>query len=109
MDVDTAARMLGAIGHRARLRVYRVLIEAGPSGRPAGELAQILDIAPSSLSFHLKELVHAVLIHSRQDGRFVIYSVTFEAMGELMQFLVQDCCAGNPCLPISFASRSCGQ
>jgi len=103
MDVEKAASMLAAIGHSARLRVYRVLIEAGPSGRAAGELAHTLDIAPSSLSFHLKELVHAGLIQSRQHGRFVIYSVIFESMSELMLFLAKDCCEGNPCLPVNFS------
>lgn len=104
MDVDKAATMLAAIGHAARLRIYRLLIEAGPSGRAAGELAKTLDIAPSSLSFHLKELVHSGLIQSRQSSRFVIYSVIFESMSELMLFLAKDCCEGNPCLPVSFSS-----
>ena len=106
MDVDIAARMLAAIGHPLRLKIYRALIEAGPNGRAAGELAQFLDVAPSSLSFHLKEMVHAGLIHARSQGRYVIYAVVFEAMGELMLFLARDCCQGNPCLPISFSKNT---
>lgn len=106
MDVDIAARMLAAIGHPMRLKIYRALIEAGPDGRAAGDLAQLLEVASSSLSFHLKELTHAGLIHARAQGRYVIYAVVFEAMGDLMLFLARNCCQGNPCLPITIDTGS---
>jgi DNA-binding transcriptional ArsR family regulator len=100
MELANAARMLSAIGHPVRLKAHRLLIQAGPSGLPAGQLAQSLDMPPSSLNFHLKELINAGLIQSRQEGRFVIYATTYPAMTELVQFLTDNCCGGNPCLPI---------
>lgn len=106
MQVQDAARMLAAIGHPLRLQIYRMLVQAGPGGRAAGELASALDTAPSSLSFHLKEMVHAGLLKSSQQGRNVFYAVVFDTMADLMRFLAHDCCAGNPCLPVSFGASS---
>jgi len=100
MELANAAHMLSAIGHPMRLEAYRLLMQAGPSGLPAGQLAQALEMAPSSLNFHLKEMISAGLISSRQEGRFVIYATAFSAMTELMRFLTENCCGGNPCLPI---------
>lgn len=107
MELANAARMLSAIGHPMRLQAYRLLMQAGPAGLPAGQLAQALEMAPSSLNFHLKEMISAGLIASRQEGRFVIYATAFPAMTELMQFLTDNCCGGNPCLPIP--SDPCAQ
>lgn len=101
MELDTASRMLLAIGHPIRLQTYRLLMQAGPSGLRAGQLAQSLTVPPSSLSFHLKEMTNAGLIESHQEGRFVIYATAYPAMAELMQFLTDNCCGGNPCLPVS--------
>jgi ArsR family transcriptional regulator, arsenate/arsenite/antimonite-responsive transcriptional repressor len=101
MELVTAARMLSAIGHPMRLKTYRLLMQAGPVGLPAGQLAQTLNMAPSSLNFHLKEMISAELIHSHCEGRFVIYAATYPAMTELIQFLTDNCCGGNPCLPIA--------
>jgi DNA-binding transcriptional ArsR family regulator len=107
MELTHAARMLSAIGHPLRLQAYRLLMQAGPAGLPAGQLAQALEMAPSSLNFHLKEMIGAELIASRQEGRFVIYATAFPAMTELMEFLTENCCGGNPCLPIR--SVTCAQ
>lgn len=107
MELANAARMLSAIGHPMRLQAYRLLMQAGPAGLPAGQLAQALEMAPSSLNFHLKEMISAELVASRQEGRFVIYATAFPAMTELMQFLTDNCCGGNPCLPIR--SDPCAQ
>lgn len=94
-------KALVAIGHESRLAVYRLLIQKGPAGLSAGELAKLTGIPPSSLSFHLKELVHADLLVSRQEGRFVFYAVKYEAMTQLLAYLTENCCDGNPCTPIT--------
>ncbi|MBB61626.1 MAG: transcriptional regulator [Pseudomonas sp.] len=101
MEMKTAARALTAIGNESRLLVYRMLIEAGPAGLPAGKLAELARMPPSSLSFHLKELVHADLLESRQEGRFVIYAAKYQTMTDLIGFLTDNCCGGNPCMPVA--------
>ena len=77
-----------------RLAAYRLLVEGGPEGIPAGRIAALLDVAPAALSFHLKELSHARLVSSRQQGRFVYNAADFEQMASLMTFLTQNCCKG---------------
>jgi ArsR family transcriptional regulator, arsenate/arsenite/antimonite-responsive transcriptional repressor len=81
--------------------VYRLLVQFGPSGLAAGEIAAQLDLAPATLSFHLKELSHAGLIRSRQEGRFIFYAADFAAMNALVAFLTENCCAadGVSCAP----------
>jgi len=99
-DVVTA---LAALAQDTRLAVYRLLVQQGPSGLAAGEIADQLGIAPATLSFHLKELAHAGLATSRQDGRFVFYAANFEAMNALVAFLTENCCAadcGPSCGPV---------
>jgi len=88
---------LAALAQESRLAVFRLLVQAGPAGLAASKIAEHLDIPPSSLSFHLKELSHAGLLSSRQDGRFVIYSANVETMNGLIGFLTENCCAGVPC------------
>lgn len=97
MDIKDAVKALAAIAHESRLTVYRLLVQAGPAGLPAGQLAEQTGIPPSSLSFHLKELVYADLLTSRQEGRFVIYAARFESMAELLSYLTDNCCGGEPC------------
>ncbi len=100
MKTKDAVVALAALAQATRLAVYRLLVQQGPSGLAAGEIASRLDIAPATLSFHLKELSHAGLVTSRQDGRFVYYAAQFEAMNELVAFLTENCCAadcGPPC------------
>ncbi|MHB9836891.1 ArsR/SmtB family transcription factor [Paraburkholderia terrae] len=97
MDTINAVRALGALAHESRLAIFRQLVIAGPEGMAAGEIAQQLGISPSSLSFHLKDLTHAELVSSRQEGRFVIYTANFDAMTTLIGFLTENCCAGAPC------------
>jgi DNA-binding transcriptional ArsR family regulator len=84
--------------------VFRLLVEQGPSGFPAGQIAMQLDLAPATLSFHLKELTAAGLTRSRQEGRFVIYPANFEVMDALLAFLTRNCCAGSSC---EVASQAC--
>ncbi|MBC8640987.1 helix-turn-helix transcriptional regulator [Caballeronia sp. EK] len=97
MDSNLVVRALGALAHESRLAIFRTLVVAGPDGIAAGEIAQQVGLAPSSLSFHLKDLSHAGLVSSRQDGRFVFYSADFDAMTDLIGFLTENCCAGAPC------------
>ena len=96
--VEQAAQMLAAIGHPVRLQIFRQLMQVGPQGMPAGDIARALDMAPSSLNFHLRCLQTNHLISSRTEGRFVIYAAEFESMAGLLAFLTEDCCGGNPCL-----------
>lgn len=104
METKQAIDALAALAHASRLAVFRALVQAGPEGLSAGKIATLLDIAPSSLSFHLKELAHAGLVTSRQDGRSVIYCAEYEAMNALLAYLTENCCGGNPCSPASGCS-----
>ncbi|MFW7341464.1 metalloregulator ArsR/SmtB family transcription factor [Pollutimonas sp. H1-120] len=104
METKSIVRALAAIAHESRLEAYRCLVQAGPAGLPAGQLSELLGIAPSSLSFHLKELVNAGLLSSRQEGRFVFYSAEYKAMNLLLAYLTENCCGGNPCSPVSLGT-----
>ncbi len=94
---EEAIRSLSALAQTTRLRIFRVLVVAGKEGMAAGALAASLDITPSALSFHLKELAHAGLIEARQEGRFLIYSACFAQMNALLAYLTENCCQGNHC------------
>jgi len=100
METKDAVLALAALAQASRLAVFRALVQAGPAGLAAGRISELTGIAPSSLSFHLKELTHAGLTDSRQDGRYVIYTARFEAMNDLLGFLTENCCGGNPCTPV---------
>ncbi len=89
---EQAVRALAALAQASRLRIFRALVIAGKEGLPAGALSTALDIAPSALSFHLKELTHAELIEARQDGRFVIYNARYAEMNALLAYLTENCC-----------------
>lgn len=93
--MTNATTALTALGHASRLSVFRLLVEAGPSGRVAGDIAGTLDMAPATLSFHLKELSAASLIAGEQTGRFVRYRARFDTMNALIEFLTRNCCGGN--------------
>jgi DNA-binding transcriptional ArsR family regulator len=102
MESKDVVPALAALAQDTRLAVYRLLVQQGPSGLAAGEIASKLDIAPATLSFHLKELTHAGLASSRQEGRFIYYAANFETMNQLVAFLTENCCAadcGPPCAP----------
>ncbi|HBP27797.1 MAG: ArsR/SmtB family transcription factor [Advenella sp.] len=101
METKNAVKALAALAHESRMVAYRHLMQAGPGGLQAGQLADLLEIPPSSLSFHLKELMNADLLDSRQEGRYVIYSVKFQSMSELLSFLTENCCGGNLCISVS--------
>lgn len=90
---------LYSLAQDSRLAIFRALVEAGADGLAAGKIAEIADISPSSVSFHMKELLLAGMVTSRSEGRYVIYSANFEAMNELVSFLTENCCGGKECLP----------
>src|SRR4051794_25528188 len=100
METTNAVKALAAIAQDSRLAIFRALVQAGPDGLPAGKIGELLGIPPSSLSFHMKELTHAEMVNSRQEGRFVIYAANFSTMNALLAFLTDNCCGGNPCAPI---------
>lgn len=99
MELNQAVLALSALAQTSRLGVFRTLVQAGPEGLPAGKIADLTGIPPSSLSFHLKELTHAGLTQARQDGRFVIYTARFDSMNALLGFLTENCCGGQACAP----------
>jgi ArsR family transcriptional regulator len=100
METKQILSALAALAQESRLAIFRQLVQAGPIGLSAGKIAGALDIPPSSLSFHLKEMAYANLVTSRQEGRFVIYSANFETINGLIAYLTENCCAGNPCMPV---------
>jgi ArsR family transcriptional regulator len=99
LDAKNAVISLGALANTSRLAVFRLLVQAGPEGLPATRIAESLDIPPSSLSFHLKELAHAAMVTQTREGRSLIYAADFGAMNGLLAFLTENCCGGNPCAP----------
>jgi ArsR family transcriptional regulator len=101
MESKTAVEALAALAQDSRLQAYRLLVQAGPEGRAASELAEALAIPANTLSFHLKTLSHAGLVHSRQKSRFIYYSANYEQMNELLHFLTENCCGGRGCLPLA--------
>jgi DNA-binding transcriptional ArsR family regulator len=90
---------LAALAQDNRLDVYRLLVQAGPEGMPAGAVAQALGLAPNTLTFHFDRLRDAGLVTVRRDGRSMIYSAQFETMNELLGFLTENCCGGATCRP----------
>jgi DNA-binding transcriptional ArsR family regulator len=102
MELTAAVAALAALAQETRLQVFRLLVEAGPNGVPAGRIAETLDVPPATLSFHLKELTRAGLLASRPDGRFICYSAHYENMAALMDYLTRNCCQGMPeeCLSV---------
>jgi len=96
MEIKDAVNALAALAQETRLSIFRLLVEAGPEGVPAGQISDLLEVPPATLSFHLKELARAGLAHATPEGRFLYYSADFERMAALMTFLTQNCCRGMP-------------
>jgi len=97
MKTKNVITALAALAQESRLAVFRLLVQAGPEGLAASRIAEQLEIPPSSLSFHLKELMHAEMVIQKKEGRSLIYSANFETMNALLGFLTENCCGGNPC------------
>jgi ArsR family transcriptional regulator, arsenate/arsenite/antimonite-responsive transcriptional repressor len=90
---------LAALAQDNRLDVFRLLVEAGPEGMPAGAVATTLDLAPNTLTFHFDRLRTAGLLNVRREGRSMIYAAQFETMNALIGYLTDNCCGGVPCPP----------
>jgi ArsR family transcriptional regulator len=100
MDQISAISALGALAQETRLALFRLLVATGPGGLSAGIIAERLGVAPSSLSFHLQQLVHAGLITQRRLSRQLIYSAEYGTMNELLLYLTENCCGrGETCVP----------
>lgn len=97
MNDKQALSAFSALSQETRLRIVRLLVQAGPDGIAAGAIGEAMDGASSSrMSFHLTHLEHAGMIHSRREGRSIIYSASYAALSDLIQFLMRDCCQGHP-------------
>ena len=101
--MKNAVVALSALAHQARLSVFRMLVQAGREGIPAGEIARRLDVPPNTLSANLTILANAGLVDSRREGRSVIYTARYENMAALLEYLMQDCCGGSPEICASLA------
>jgi DNA-binding transcriptional ArsR family regulator len=101
MDPTQVIGALGALAHETRLKVFRMLVERGPDGLPAGAIAERLALPPSSLTFHLQQLTHAGLITQRRLSRQLIYATDFAVMNAVVGYLTENCCGGaDACAPV---------
>ena len=108
MEEHEVIRALAALSQTARLRVFRILVVAGPLGLTPGALADALGVPASTLSFHLKELTQAGLTSQARDGRNLIYRASFERMNGLLAYLTAHCCQGEACLnPVALTCTTC--
>src|SRR6266849_3746677 len=109
MKKSTAAAALGALAQETRLDIFRLLVQKGPEGLPAGEIGERLGQPSPTLSFHLNQLRFAGLVTSRRASRSIIYSANFKAMNDLLAYLTENCCGGRPeiCAPDRLAAAAC--
>jgi DNA-binding transcriptional ArsR family regulator len=109
MKTIEAVKALAALAQDTRLAIYRLLVQQGPEGLPAGTVAERLDVPAATLSFHMKELAHAGMVEARQEGRFVYYSANYAQMNGLLGYLTENCCQGEKraaiCVPSSHLKR----
>lgn len=111
MEIQNAVGALGALAHQGRLEIFRLLVQAGPQGMAAGEVARATGSLANTLSTNLNILAGAGLVASRREGRSIIYTAGYDSMSELLAFLMEDCCAGRAeiCAPLTkIASAACG-
>jgi len=99
MEKTGAVTALAALAQDNRLDVFRLLIQAGPEGMPAGAVAEALDLAPNTLTFHFDRLRMAGLVTVRRESRSMIYAARIETMNDLLGFLTENCCGGVSCTP----------
>ncbi len=109
MDQRQALIAFGALSQETRLHIIRMLVVAGPDGMAAGVIAEKLEVSPSNVSFHLKELERSGLIAQQRESRSIIYSAHYDALGGLVRFLMEDCCSGHPeiCAPAAEVAACC--
>src|SRR5271168_358294 len=108
MKKSTAIAALGALAQETRLDVFRLLVQKGPEGMPAGELGARLGQPSPTMSFHLMQLRFAGMVTSRRESRSIIYSANFKAMNDLLGYLTENCCGGRPELCNPAASPNSG-
>jgi DNA-binding transcriptional ArsR family regulator len=104
VETIPALEALSALAQESRLSVFRLLVQRGPDGLAAGEIAERLDIPPATLSFHLSQLGQAGLVTSTRNGRSIVYAADFKGMDRLMGFLYENCCQGA-CVPAASVRR----
>ncbi|MFT5218938.1 MAG: ArsR family transcriptional regulator [Planctomycetota bacterium] len=113
MDLSTTVKALSALSQESRLQAFRLLVRSGSDGMAAGKIAGELEIPHNTLSSHLSILLNAGLVNSRRESRSIIYSINFDGTRELLSFLMEDCCQGQPelCAPVldSVLSGCCAQ
>lgn len=102
MEKKAALAALTALSQETRLDIFRLLVQAGPAGRPAGAIAEALGVPAATLSFHLTHLVHAGLIMQRRESRSLIYSADYDRMNDVLGFLTENCC-GRPANAAAYA------
>jgi DNA-binding transcriptional ArsR family regulator len=109
MEERQALFAFGALSQETRLRIVRTLVIAGPDGMAAGAIAERVEVSATNVSFHLKELERAGLVTQQRSSRSIIYTARFDALGELVRFLMEDCCAGHPeiCAPARDVAACC--
>ena len=106
MDAGTAIGALSALAHPGRLATFRLLVRAGPEGMAAGDVARAIGSLANTLSANLNVLAGAGLVRSRREGRSIIYRADYDRTRELLAFLIEECCAGQPeiCAPLAVAA-----
>ena len=115
MESNDAVSALSALAQDTRLALFRMLVQAGPAGLAAGEIADRLSVPAATLSFHLTQLSHAGLVTSVRYGRSIVYAAEFAAMRGLVDFLTENCCQGRPelcapgCGPVATATSTRGE
>jgi DNA-binding transcriptional ArsR family regulator len=99
MEMTVAVAALSALAQESRLAMFRLLVQAGPDGMAAGEVAEALDLAPNTLTFHFDRLRMAGLVTVRREGRSMIYGARYDVMNQLLGYLTENCCQGRECAP----------
>ena len=107
METKNTIQALAALAQETRLAIFRLLVVAGPEGMAVGKIAEQLDLANATLSFHLKELTNAGLTRATPNGRSIIYAADFTTMNSVVLYLTENCCAGAGCAPAVKAGSSC--
>jgi len=108
MELSKVTAALGALAQETRLAIFRLLVQTGSDGLPAGRISDQLALPPATLSFHLNQLRHAGLIDFRRAGRSLIYAADYTAMNELIAYLTENCCRGSSGVCDAGQPRACG-
>src|SRR6202167_438660 len=109
METSDAVAALAALAQDNRLEIFRLLVRAGPDGMAAGQVAEELDLAPNTLTFHFDRLRGAGLVTVRRDGRSMIYAARYESMNGLLAFLTENCCEGASCASAALCKPARGK